>query len=133
MKIFYVTIKIVTSLIIGICRSDLLAIRVLDIDSNWPEFPRQILDSGFDPFRFSIYCFCHLQILIDDLSWCLLSSQKCVSHFIGIWNCYLTNCAFGFSMELMFFMRRHQTLLIKQASNIAISGTKSLGKHTLLF
>ena len=57
-------------------------------------------------------CFRHLQILIDDRSWCLLSSQKCVSHFIGIWNCYLTNCAFGFSMELMFLWDAIKHLLL---------------------
>ena len=67
-------------------------------------------------YRFAIWhivnCFRHLQILIDDRSWCLLSSQKCVSHFIGIWNCYLTNCAFGFSMELMFLWDAIKHLLL---------------------
>ena len=55
---------------------------------------------GFDFIRsyirfvwhFGVKCFFFLlraQILIEVRTWCLLSSQKCSSQFIGIRNCYL--------------------------------------------
>ena len=92
----------------------ILKVRKYVFFKSWKLTKNWILIYPFesDTVIFPVNCFRYLQILIDDRSWCLLSSQKCVSHFIGIWNCYLTNCAFGFSMELMFLWDAIKHLLL---------------------
>merc|ERR1712038_1053324 len=44
--------------------------------SEWPEARIPVTSNTMPGFHTcKVYCFCHLQILIDDSSWCLLSSQ----------------------------------------------------------